>query len=489
MSNDFSKYKIALVIPNTRWKGKRLWLMAPQYALILTAILKKDFNFSIVDCNGLDLDEQQCIDRLRDIKPHVVLTSGMSVEYHEQVHMVMEISKKTCPEAATVLGGVYPTVMEDSCLEDKNVDYIFLGHAEERLDDFLKLILSDKHEELEAFSGIGIGKTGRLNPLTKYIVHVKKLSSPDYSLLDLTPYLILDSTDFQFCSKIPQASIITSRGCPYNCVFCASRTVNGKGIIYRKVDDILTEVEFLINKYGIQKLLILDDSFISNRKRAVEILKAFIDRKYNLKWNFLNVPIWHLDDEILELMKLSGCVQISVSIESGCQRVLDEIIHKPLKLNIVKPAVAKCREIGIDIIGDFIIGLPGETWDEIRQTFRFAEEMDFDLVHFHIATPQPKTDLYRLCKEKNLLPIDFSFKSSKYFGFAQAFIDTEEFTAFELKILRAFEWDRINFSTPKKIKKVADIYNMTVEHLNEHRKQTRLKLGVHCDTAPVGISD
>ncbi|MBI5676971.1 MAG: cobalamin B12-binding domain-containing protein [Planctomycetes bacterium] len=441
MENELSSKKVVLVVPNSRWKNKRPWLMAPQYALILTAIIKKEFIFHIIDCNGLNLSEEQCKEHLQHLKPDVVLTSGMSVEYHMHVHAVVSLSKSVNPNVITVVGGVYPTVLSDVCLKDKNVDYVFLGHAEGRINNFLKLILTQNSGELEKTSGIGIGKSGKINPLTSYIVNDKELLvNPDYSHLDLTPYLINDSIDFQFCSKIPQASILTSRGCPFGCVFCASKTVSGRGILFRKASEVLDEIEFLIDRYGVKKLLILDDSFLSNRKRAIEILQSFIDRKYNLKYNFLNIAVWHL-------------------------------------------------ELEIDIIADFIIGLPGETWQEIRQTFQFAEEMDFDLAHFHIATPQPQTDLYRICKERNLLPQDFSFTNPKYFGFAQAFLETEEFTPFELKVLRAFEWDRINFKTPQKIAKVAQIYNTSIDHLNRHRKETRLKLGLHCDSAPVGIAD
>jgi len=100
-------------------------------------------------------------------------------------------------------------------------------------------------------------------------------------------------------------------------------------------------------------------------------------------------------------------------------------------------------------------------------------------VHFHLATPLPKTDLYKIAKGQGLLPDDFSFTDPKYCGWGQGFITTKDFSPFELMVLRAFEWDRINFSTPEKISKIADIYCMSDEELADHRKQTRLKLGIH----------
>ena len=99
-------------------------------------------------------------------------------------------------------------------------------------------------------------------------------------------------------------------------------------------------------------------------------------------------------------MKASGCVQLTISVESGSPRVLNRVIRKPLKLESVQPVVRWCKEIGIDIGANFVIGFPGETWEELRMTFAFADLCAFDLAHFHIATPLPKTDLYHLAQRR-----------------------------------------------------------------------------------------
>lgn len=471
-----------LVIPNSRWGGKREWKLLPQYAPILSALLKTKCRFSIVDCNGMDLSETDCSLKIRELKPDVVLTSGMSSEYHEQPHRVTSLTKSVDPHIITVVGGVYPTVLSGTCLKDENVDYIFMGHAEERVVEFLELVISGDIDNLTAFFGMGYRRNGvHVNPMKQGVSEIENLVKPDYSLLDLTPYLINDTTDFQFHSKVPAASIATSFGCPYNCVFCATRTISGRGIAFRPIDDVLEEISFLIDQYGVKRLLFLDDSLLAKRKRIVELLHSFLERKYDLIWNAATVSPWHLDSDLLELMKESGCFQLTLAIESGSQRVLDEIIHKPLRLNIVEPVVRRCKEVGIDVAGSFVIGFPGETWEEIRQTFRLADELDLDLAHFHIATPLPETDLYYLAKEKNLLPEGFSFTDPKYFGFAEPFIETDAFTKFELKVLRAFEWDRINFKSPEKTKKVAQMYNTSIEALEGFRTQTRRRLGIYCN--------
>ena len=478
----FVKTPVVLIIPNSRWFGKRPWVVMPYAALIVTALLKNRFDLHIIDANGRDLDDQACREELRRLRPKIVLVTGGSVEYHRQVHAAVAIAKSACPDAITIVGGVYPTTLPQEAGRDPHVDWLFMYHAEDRLAGFLDQLLGDHPEEARSFPGIAYrGADGTVVevPPTHFIGDVAVQAQPDYSLVDLTPYLLLPTKDYQFNADVPTAFIITSYGCPYNCVFCASRTISGRRVAFRPAGDVLEEIEFLRTAYRVCNLVFLDDALLFDRARIEEILNACIRRHHGLAWKAASVSAWHLDGPLLELMKRSGCTQLTVSVESGSQRVLREVIHKPLDLAIIEPLVKKCREIGISLGANFVIGTPGETWDEIRQTFAFAEKCDFDVAHFHIATPLPRTDLYRLSKEQGYLPEDFTFLDPAFFGFGVGHITTDEFTPQELAVVRAYEWDRINFSTPEKIERVARLYNTTVEALQEHRRQTRRKLGVH----------
>lgn len=474
--------RVVLLIPNSRWFGKRPWLVMPYAALILSALLKERFDFSVIDANGGNLDLDECCSRLRALDPQFVLVTGGSVEYYRHAHEAIVSAKKACPRATTILGGVYATTLPEEAAKDPNVDWLFMYHAEGRVGDFLDLLAAGKDHEARALPGIAYRKADGTvveNRPSHFIGDVETQVQPDYSLVDLRPYLRQNTMDYQFNSGDPSAFVITSYGCPYNCVFCASRTISGRRVAFRPPGDVLREVEYLIDTYGVKNLIFLDDALLVDRGRVEEILHTFIDRRYGLTWKAASVSAWHLDHDLLALMKQSGCTQLTVSVESGSQRVLREVIHKPLDLKIIPPLVVECRELGISLGANFVIGVPGETWDEIRQTFAFAEKCDFDVAHFHIATPLPRTDLYRIGKDRGYLADDFTFLDPKFFGFGAGHLTTEEYTPFELAVLRAFEWDRINFSTPEKIERVARLYSTTVEILQEHRRQTRRKLGVH----------
>ena len=474
--------KVTLVIPNSRWCGKREWPVLPYSALILTALLKDSFDFNIIDANGKNLDSEQFVAELKERKPDYTLVSGISSEYFRQIHHTFELIKSACPDSVTVLGGVYPTVLGEVALEDANIDYIFQGQAEERITEFLNLLTEGDDESISNLQGIGYrNKSGRvvINPLQTYIGSVKEMVRPCYDEIDLSPYLLRSIANYQLKSKVPSALVSTSYGCSQKCVFCASRTINGRKVAYRPIDEVIEEIEYLIENWKIEEVVFIDDNVFVKRDRAIRLMQTMIDRNYGLSWKALSVAAWSLDDELLSIMKESGCTQVTIAVESGSQRVVTDIIKKPLKIEIVPGIVKKCKELGMIVTSNFVIGFPGETWEEIRQTFDFAEQCDFDLVTFTIATPLPKTDLYEIAKENNLLEEGFSFMNEKYFGYSRGFITTDEFTPEELMTLRAYEWDRINFKSPEKTERIAEMFGIGVDELAAHRRKTRRFLGVN----------
>lgn len=473
--------RITLVIPNTGWFEKRPWRLLPYAALILTRLLKPHFDFHIIDANGKNYSYLEFRESLKVQNPDIILITSGSVEYFKQTHAAAKISKEVFPSSTVIVGGIYATTLPEEAVKDKNIDWLFLYHAEGRIVEFLKLLLS--HDvKAKSFPGIAYlddEETQVINPPSHFIGDISPMVKPDYSLIELEPYLKQETLDYQFNSPVRAGFVITSYGCPFNCVFCASRVISGKKVAYRPVEDILEELDFLIKENGVQTITFLDDALLANRSRIISLLNEMIERNYNIQWKAATVSAWHLDDELLDLMKRSGCIQLTISVESGSQRVLKEIIHKPLRLEIIPHVIAQCRKIGIWLGANFVIGFPGETWDEIRQTMKFAETCDFDLVHFHIATPLPKTDLYKIAHEKGYLPKDFSFLDPNFFGFCIGHITTDEFTPYELEVMRSYEWDRINFSTPEKVERVARLYQSDPKRLYEHRKQTRRNIGIY----------
>ena len=488
MSNNIIN-KILLLQPNYAWLGKRT-LKFPTYALsLLKACMSPQHETIIFDPNFNNLSEDEVLRFIRKLNPDLVGITSNSTEYLATAGLTASIVRKALPDATIVLGGVIPTVLIDEAMKDENVNYWIMGEGEVSFPELINELGKDV-PNITAINGLAYWDNGKAHINKKvFIENLDSAPFPDYSnivvgadgrTISLQEYGNMrhqyDAT--LYATNYPFAYSITSRGCPFRCIFCAGRTVSGRKVRFRSAENVLAEVDFLYRQ-GIREIIFLDDHFLANKKRALDIMNGIIDREYNMTWKCSNVTAWLLDKELLETMYKSGCNFITASIESGNQNVLDNIVKKPVKLDKIPAIFDMAKSIGFDINVNFIIGFPGETWDQIRETFRFAESLNVDLVNFHIATPLPNTELMDICVSRSLLPEDFVKNFSKYSGFGKGLITTNEFTPFELEVLRSFEWDRINFSSEKRKMAVARLNGITIAELEEWRKKTRRNLGVN----------
>ena len=473
--------KAIILLVNTRWFNGRTNLELPAAVPILTSILNESFEYEVIDCNGLNLNEEQTVEVIKKAAPDIALITASSIIYHKNYAKGAELVKNVSKNIITVMGGVYPTTSSEHVMEDHNVDYIMLGHAEERLCQFLNAILNK--EDLSEIKGIGYRVNGQviITPVETYIGDLDKMVKPDYSKIDMSPYVDASRVSTSHISKYGkrEVPITTSYGCPHNCIFCSTRTISGRKVAYRDVDDVIEEMRYFKEKYQVDSIVFWDDNVLSDEKRAKELFRRMISEKFNFKVRLMSAAIWHLNEEILDLMVEAGVYSMTVSLESGCDRVLHQIVRKPFKKEIVPGAVKMCRERNIFVIANMIIGFPGETWNEIRESIAFGEMCDFDYLMINIATVLPQTDLYKISKEQGYLPDNFDFYDTNSFtgNFSKGILTTDEFTPMELEILRSFEWDRINFSTAEKRKRICEFRGVSEDELSEFRKESRRILG------------
>ena len=476
--------KILLTQPNYAWLSKRTWQFPPYTLCLLKAAIKDQAEALVFDPNFKNLSEKETIKFLKKADPDLIGISSISTEYFNVTRHTIALIRKHLPEAVIVLGGVIPTVMIEEAMKDRNVDYWMIGEGEV---SFPRLIeeLRKGSKDLSGVGGLAYwrGAVPVINK-TEFIGDLDKVPFPDYSSiaggLTLSDYgnIKFKYAPGMLARNYPSAVTITSRGCPYKCIFCAGRTVSGAKVRFRSAENVLKEIDSLY-KQGVREIVFLDDHFLANRERAIKIMNGILANYRDLTWKCVNVTVWLLDKEILRLMRKSGCDLIVVSIESGCQRILNEIIKKPVKLEKVPGILELAKSAGFDIIANFVVGFPGETWEEIRRTFAFAEKLEVDMVNFHIATPLPRTELMDICIREKLLPSDYIENISRYSGYGKGLITTKEFTPFELEVLRSYEWDRINFSSEERRKAVARINGITAEELEDWRRNTRRNLGIN----------
>lgn len=475
--------KILLTQPNYAWFSKRTWLFPPYTLCLLSAVIKDKAETAVFDPNFKNLAEEQVVEILKGKNPDLVGVSSISTEYFNVTRHTIALIRKHLPKTVIVLGGLIPTVMIEEAMKDRNVDYWIMGEGEHSFPGLIEELRKGSKD----FSGIhGLaywrGDIPVINEM-EFISNLDEVPFPDYSAVIGATLSDYGTIRFKYAPGLlaknyPLAVTITSRGCPYRCIFCAGKTVSGETMRFRSVENVLKEIGILYQQ-GVREIIFLDDHFLADRKRVVRILDGILKNYKGLTWKCVNVTAWLLDEEILKLMYKSGCTHITVSIESGNQDVLTHIVKKPIKLDTVPEKLDFAKSLGFDVMANFVIGFPQETWEQIRQTFRYAEKLNVDIVNFHIATPLPKTELMDICLKNKLLPADYPLNIPHYSGYGKGLIETSEFTPFELEVLRSFEWDRINFSSPERKRAIARMNGITLEELEDWRRNTRRNLGVN----------
>jgi radical SAM superfamily enzyme YgiQ (UPF0313 family) len=363
-----------------------------------------------------------CKKRIEEFQPDLIGISvifGASFSYAKSVGIAI---KELFPKVVTVGGGVHITGIAND--EDVSVfcDFVSLFESEYH---FLGLIkyLNNQQNYLKGIvvnNESLIRNKGDVLPDIERPERLDDIPAPDFGAVDLGNYYkygIL-SAEQTTSRDIPKATMLTSRGCVGNCKFCSVRSFNGIMVRAHSPERVLNEIDTLYNEFGIGHIDFVDDDFTHNRKRINAILDGLIERHYLLTWSLANgVRVGTLTEEILDKMVKSGCTYFSIGIESGNQNILKEM-RKPLTIELLRrkiPLLHKYNEIYYR--ANFMVGFPGETLEQMENTFSLAEEIALDWSVFSICTPLPDTDLYneilKNSSDFNSGMTDYSFASSK----------------------------------------------------------------------------
>ncbi len=345
---------------------------------------------------------------ISDFGPDILGVNCLFTKQRENAHKIFAITKRMNKDIVTVAGGAHPTVLPELVLSDPNVDYVVLGEGESTIIDLISVIEGKKN--ISELDGIGFRENGniRIIPKTKFIENLDGIPQPARHLLNMDRYFVLKMSHGKRKKK-RFSPIITSRGCPARCTFCSAYRVWGRKFRYRSPENIVQEMKLLKEKYGIEELMFEDDNLTMDVKRAEKIFDLMIENKLNFSWDTPNgVAAYVLTEDLLYKMKKSGCYKLNLAVESGNQEVLSKIIKKPLDLEKIKSLIRLAKDIGLDVGIYLIMGMPGETKEQMMDSFRFAKEMKIYDPFISIATPYPGTELYDLCVQKGYLKDNFS---------------------------------------------------------------------------------
>lgn len=399
-----------------------------------------DFNIDLSSCkefnyeNFNDYFNDYFKYNLLTYKPDIVAISCLFTPSYHSMIMLANCSKDYFPNALIIGGGGIPTNTYRTIFEDTNsFDALCYGEGEKPL---LELVMSNDVQNTFKMNNSWITAEKINSNATFHHSLIEKLDdipTLDYQLCDPKDYSVNPgiSCNASLEKKIFNFHIMTSRGCPYKCTFCTSFTVHGRAMRYHSVERVKEDLIILKEKFGAERVIIQDDNFTQNSKRAVQIIK--IIKELGLELVFQNgLTVYSLTREMLELFKSAGIHQLVLPVESGSERVLKDIIKKPLNLSIVKRVVSDCRELGIYTNMNILFGFPGETKKDMQDTKDFLESIDANWYMFFLATPLVGTEMLKICEENNYLHGD----TTRDLHFKKPVVETEHFTREYVQELR-----------------------------------------------------
>ncbi|MBL7197448.1 MAG: cobalamin-dependent protein [Candidatus Omnitrophica bacterium] len=352
----------------------------------IAAFLKKNgFQVLILEPEAQNLNYETIGKILATEKPDVVGISSATPNFNNAIKLA-KIAKKSC-NCKVVYGGVHASALPEFIMNNYHelIDFLVSGEGEYTMFE-LSVCLKNKESPFNV-KGLYFYHNGKvIKTLTRpFIKNIDELPFPDR---DLIPYHLFKPNMYSIRYK-RCFSMLTSRGCPYGCSFCASYLTMGKQYRTHSAEYVIDEMIYLKNKYNAQQLIINDDSFTLDRNRLIKICENMSKKKLNLNF-FCFSQINVVDKEILKLMKSAGCYNIGFGVESASSQVLQSM-NKKVPLEKCKEVISAANQLGMKTQAYFIFGKEGETAENIKETIQYAIELNPTLAFFNMLVPYPGT--------------------------------------------------------------------------------------------------
>lgn len=356
----------------------------------LTSILQKnDINVEIFDF-ALDYQFEDLIEKVKDFQPELIGITLFSFDFVNSYKLINRIKEQF--NLPLVLGGVHVSSVKEDALKKTKADYALYGEAEKSIVELCQ------NKPLEEINGLIYRKDNQIikNPPAEFIKNLDELPFPAYEKFELKKYTYPQENRLQ---------LATSRGCPYNCVYCAVKLSMGLGFRPRSPENVIAEIEHWHSK-GYTFFEFVDDCFTLDMERAKKICDLIIQKNLKIKWNCANgIRADRVNEELLIKMKQAGCEFIAYGLETGSEKILNRI-KKGITLQKSLETFQQTKKIGLKFAVNFIIGLPEETSNDALQSINLAKKLPADYINFSNMVPYPGTETYEYIKQygKFLVP-------------------------------------------------------------------------------------
>ena len=368
----------------------------PFFLAYTAAVLKKNgVKARVKDCIAEEMGEREFLSFVKKKKFDMLIMETSTVSIYNDLKMAEKIKKETGVMIAlcgTHTSALYYDIMK----ENEFVDFIMYGEYDYTALDLVRTL--EKKGDMSKVDGIAYrdGKRIMVNRRRDLIKNLDDLPLPERDDLPMEKY------NEPFCKNIPNVQMVTSRGCPYNCIYCVEPSVYyGKSNFRpRSPENVVAEMEMVMNRYKPKEIYFDDSSFTIDQKRVMKICDLMVERGLKIKWSCMADT--KAKYETLKKMKGAGCISIKFGVESADPVILKNI-RKAFTPEDAKRIVKDCKKLGIFTHATYMFGLPGETEGTIRKTIDFFMKLKTDTAQFSAATPYPGTDFYEMCKESGWL--------------------------------------------------------------------------------------
>lgn len=338
---------------------------------------------------------------LKEFQPNYLVANIATPTFKSDM-MAVQLAKEILPNICTIVKGApFLTYNTNTIYENPFIDYVIMGEAELTLKDIL--------DGVPNCDILGICYRENFQP-------VKNDKRPFIEDLDILPFPARHLVDNSIYKRPDngkvQAVIKVARGCPFHCFFCLATPVSGAKVRTRSPENIVAELKECVEKYNIKNFLFWSDIFNFNREWTLELCQKIIESGLKITWSS-NTRADTMDDEMAKMMYKSGCRLVSIGVESGSQKMLDNI-GKKITLDDIRNTVKILKKNKIKIYNYFVIGLPWETEETVKETIKFAIELDSNFISFYTATPLPGTKYFAYAMLNKLVEGNLDFRSAYY---------------------------------------------------------------------------
>lgn len=372
----------------------------------LASILRENgHEVHFIDCAILDQPYSETVRQVENLNPDAIGITAVTAYYSEMKKLSRMLHKLKIP---IILGGVHVTRLPELSLRECGADFAVLGEGELTL---LELMNNwDDKEKRKTINGIAYIENDKLvmNPQRELIEDLDSLPFPAWDLIHPKNY---PAKYYLFKAKrYPVAMIFTTRGCPHTCAFCASTNFWRNEFRKRSPKNVVDEIEYLMNEFGVREIQITDDYFNCDKNHVIEVCREVIRRKLDVTFQCPNgLRMETLDEEMLTIMRKAGFYALVFAIESGSQSILNDI-NKRLNLRKVHKVIKLANKLGYFLMGYFIYNLPGETYETARRTIQIAKSLPFNVITSFIAKPLPGSRWFdQWIQNKDVSKVDYDW--------------------------------------------------------------------------------